>query len=83
MLIREQSTLVEVKISDETRHGMATKYIQSDDDDNLWYVLHQGTFLATSDELVFDEMLSRWVGDAGPKDKTLAGNRKFTTGGAR
>ncbi len=72
-LIREEGG----EIVDETRHGLETKYVRGDED--IWYVLHQGTFLVASNETAFDEMIARWAGDADPKDTTLASNRKFTT----
>ncbi len=75
MLVRNRGG----EITDETRHGLATRHVRDNDDDDVWYVLHEGTFLAASDETLFDEMLGRWMGVAGPKDKTLATNRKFTT----
>lgn len=67
------------RVEDQERQGMATRFIKGDDDDSVYYVLHQGTFLAANDEAVFDEMLTRWNGTAGDKDKTLTANRKFTT----
>ena len=48
-------------------------------DNAVTYVLHQGTFVASNDEEVFSEIITRWVGEPDEKDRTLAGNRKFVT----
>ncbi len=51
----------------------------NDPDEMVYYVLHEGTFLACSNEKVFTEMMARWMGTAPDDDRTLAGNRKFVT----
>ncbi|MDG2014281.1 MAG: hypothetical protein P8J33_12300 [Pirellulaceae bacterium] len=52
---------------------------QGTGDNSVTYVLHQGTFVASNDEEVFSDIITRWVGEPEEKDRTLAGNRKFVT----
>ena len=47
-------------------------------DDEFFYVLHEGTFLACTDNNVLKEMVGRWQG-ASFETKPLSKNRKFTT----
>lgn len=63
-----------------TSDGIEYHVVRGNDPDEIvYYVLHEGTFLACSDEEVFTEMMARWVGSAPADDRTLAGNRKFVT----
>jgi len=48
-------------------------------DDEITYVLHEGTFVASNSEEVFGEVITRWLGEPEEDDRTLAGNRKFVT----
>jgi len=46
-------------------------------DDEINYVLHEGTFVASNSEEVFEEVITRWLGEPEEKDRTLAGNRRW------
>ncbi len=48
-------------------------------DDDIYYILRDGTFLACNDEDSFREMLLRWQEQPPERDKVLSQNRKFIT----
>ena len=68
------------KIDASDAEGIQYHRIQGGgDDENVFYTLHEGTFVACSNEDAFLEMMVRWHGTPPEKDRTLASNRKFVT----
>ncbi len=60
--------------------GLEYQIVRGDSaDERVFYILHEGTFLAATNEVVFQEMLARWMSVADSKDTTLADNRTFAT----
>ena len=49
------------------------------DDETVYYLLHEGTLVGCNDQEVFEELMTRWLGEPPEDDRTLAGNRKFVT----
>jgi hypothetical protein len=67
------------KVEPVERQGLETFHVRGNDDEEVFYILHEDTFVAATNEAEFDEILGRWLGTSEAKDKTLADNRKFTT----
>ena len=51
----------------------------NNEEETVFYVLHEGTLIGSNDEDVFHDVMVRWIGTPEEDDRTLAGNRKFVT----
>ncbi len=68
------------KVESVVKHGVETFHVHGNgDDEHVFYILHQDTFVAFTNEAEFDEMLGRWLGTEPTTEKSLVDNRKFTT----
>ncbi len=59
--------------------GLQIHSVVESGDEQVHYVLHEGTFIAATNPTVLSEMLIRWKGEPDSEDRSLAENRKFVT----